>query len=154
MLLNLLRKTIKDKRVIALIKKYLKAGIMADGIFAKTEKGTPQGGPLSPLLANIYLNEFDQEMKRRGTNSIRYADDILILTKSKRAAEHQLESARKILEGKLKLTMNKEKSKVVSVFARKKFNLSRKERSRHLHQSPPEKPSQSQSKTQSTDKAQ
>ena len=123
LLLNLLRKTIKDKRVIALIKKYLKAGIMENGVVTKTEQGTPQGGPLSPLLANIYLNEHDQEMKRRGTISVRYADDIIILTKSKRAAKHQLESVRKILEGKLKLTMNQEKSKVVSVYSAKNFKF-------------------------------
>ena len=123
LLLNLLRQTIKDGRVIKLIKKYLKSGIMADGVIVRTEQGTPQGGPLSPLLANIYLNEFDQEWKRRGMKHIRYADDIIILTKSKRAAEHQLESSRKYLEGKLKLTMNIEKSKVVSVFAIKRFKF-------------------------------
>lgn len=123
LLLNLLRQTIKDGRVIKLIKKYLKSGIMADGVVVRTEQGTPQGGPLSPLLANIYLNEFDQEWKRRGMKHIRYADDIIILTKSKRAAEHQLESSRKYLEGKLKLTMNTEKSKVVSVFAIKRFKF-------------------------------
>ena len=123
LLLNLLRQTIKDERVIKLIKKYLKSGIMADGVIVRTEQGTPQGGPLSPLLANIYLNEFDREWKRRGMKHIRYADDIIILTKSKRAAEHQLESSRKYLEGKLKLTMNTEKSKVVSVFAIKRFKF-------------------------------
>ena len=123
LLLNLLRQTIKDGRVIKLIKKYLKSGIMADGVIVRTEQGTPQGGPLSPLLANIYLNEFDREWKRRGMKHIRYADDIIILTKSKRAAEHQLESSRKYLEGKLKLTMNTEKSKVVSVFAIKRFKF-------------------------------
>ncbi len=123
MLLNLLRQTIKDERVIKLIKKYLKSGIMENGVIVRTEKGTPQGGPLSPLLANIYLNEFDQEWAKRGVKHTRYADDIVILTKSKRAAEHQLESSKKYLEGKLKLTMNIEKSKVVSVFAIKRFKF-------------------------------
>lgn len=123
MLLNLLRQTIKDERVIKLIKKYLKSGIMENGVIVRTEKGTPQGGPLSPLLANIYLNEFDQEWAKRGVKHIRYADDIVILTKSKRAAEHQLESSKQYLEGKLKLTMNIEKSKVVSVFAIKRFKF-------------------------------
>ena len=123
LLLNLLRQTIKDERVIKLIKKYLKSGIMENGVIVRTEKGTPQGGPLSPLLANIYLNEFDQEWAKRGVKHIRYADDIVILTKSKRAAEHQLESSKKYLEGKLKLTMNIEKSKVVSVFAIKRFKF-------------------------------
>ena len=123
MLLNLLRQTIKDERVIKLIKKYLKSGIMENGVIVRTEKGTPQGGPLSPLLANIYLNEFDQEWAKRGVKHIRYADDIVILTKSKRAAEHQLESSKQYLEGKLTLTMNIEKSKVVSVFAIKRFKF-------------------------------
>lgn len=123
MLLNLLRQTIKDERVIKLIKKYLKSGIMENGVIVRTEKGTPQGGPLSPLLANIYLNEFDQEWAKRGVKHIRYADDIVILTKSKRAAEHQLESSKQYLEGKLKLTMNIEKSKAVSVFAIKRFKF-------------------------------
>lgn len=123
MLLNLLRQTIKDERVVKLIKKYLKSGIMENGVIVRTEKGTPQGGPLSPLLANIYLNEFDQEWAKRGVKHIRYADDIVILTKSKRAAEHQLESSKQYLEGKLKLTMNIEKSKVVSVFAIKRFKF-------------------------------
>lgn len=123
MLLNLLRQTIKDERVIKLIKKYLKSGIMENGVIVRTEKGTPQGGQLSPLLANIYLNEFDQEWAKRGMKHIRYADDIVILTKSKRAAEHQLESSKQYLEGKLKLTMNIEKSKVVSVFAIKRFKF-------------------------------
>lgn len=123
LLLNLLRQTIKDGRVIKLIKKYLKSGIMENGVIVRTEKGTPQGGPLSPLLANIYLNEFDQEWAKRGVKHIRYADDIVILTKSKRAAEHQLESSKQYLEGKLKLTMNIEKSKVVSVFAIKRFKF-------------------------------
>ncbi len=123
LLLNLLRRTIKDERVIKLIKKYLKSGIMENGVIVRTEEGTPQGGPLSPLLANIYLNEFDQKWEKRGVKHIRYADDIIILAKSKRAAEHQLESSKKYLERKLKLTMNTEKSKVVSVFAIKRFKF-------------------------------
>ncbi|WP_198023036.1 group II intron reverse transcriptase/maturase [Paenibacillus zanthoxyli] len=77
LLLNLLRKQIQDKRVTDLIKKYLKSGVMENGIRCETEEGSPQGGPLSPLLANIYLNEFDQEMQSRGVTVIRYADDIV-----------------------------------------------------------------------------
>ncbi|HBC94702.1 MAG TPA: group II intron reverse transcriptase/maturase [Pelotomaculum sp.] len=123
LLMNLLRKQIHDKRVTDLIKKYLKSGVMENGVVCKTEEGSPQGGPLSPLLANIYLNEYDQEMERRGVKVIRYADDIVVLAKSKRAAEHLLESSRKLLEEKLKLTMNAEKSKVVSVVARKHFKF-------------------------------
>ena len=123
LLMNLLRKHIYDKRVTELIKRYLKSGVMENGIHIKTEEGSPQGGPLSPLLANIYLNEFDQEMEKRGVPVIRYADDIVVLAKSKRAAERLLESSRKYLEGKLKLKMNVEKSRVVSVFAIRNFKF-------------------------------
>ena len=103
LLMNVLRRHIRDQRVIGLIKKYLKSGVMENGLICKTEEGSPQGGPLSPLLANIYLNEFDQEMTGRGVKVVRYADDIVVLAKSKRAAERLLESCRKYLEGKLKL---------------------------------------------------
>ncbi|QWU13764.1 group II intron reverse transcriptase/maturase [Paenibacillus sophorae] len=123
LLMNLLRKQIQNKRVTELIKKYLKSGVMENGVHCKTEEGSPQGGPLSPLLANIYLNEFDQEMNRRGVNVIRYADDIVVLAKSKRAATRLLESCRKYLENKLRLQMNMRKSKVVSVVARKYFKF-------------------------------
>ena len=123
LLMNLLRKNIHDKRVIELIKRYLKAGVMENGLLVKTEEGSPQGGPLSPLLANIYLNEYDQEMTRRGVPVIRYADDIVVLAKSKRAAERLLETTQRYLEGKLKLRMNVEKSKVVSVFAIRNFKF-------------------------------
>jgi len=123
LLMTLLRKHIHDKRVTELIKRYLKSGVMESGIHVKTEEGSPQGGPLSPLLANVYLNEFDQEMAKRGVPVIRYADDIVVLARSKRAAERLLESSRKYLEGKLKLKMNVEKSRVVSVFAIRNFKF-------------------------------
>ena len=123
LLMNLVRRQVHDKRVTELIKKYLKSGVMENGVWCKTEEGAPQGGPLSPLLANIYLNEFDQEMKGRGVTVIRYADDIVVLAKSKRAAERLLESCRNYLEGKLKLQMNAQKSKVVSVFSLKYFKF-------------------------------
>ncbi|EPY03628.1 RNA-dependent DNA polymerase, partial [Paenibacillus alvei TS-15] len=123
LLLNLLRKQIQDKRVINLIKKYLKSGVMENGVRQATEEGSPQGGPLSPLLANIYLNEFDQEMESRGVRVIRYADDIVVLAKSKRAAMRLLESSRTYLEQKLKLQMNMRKSKVVSAVAQKHFKF-------------------------------
>ena len=122
-LLNLLRETVKDERVIQLIKKFLKSGVMENGVICKTEEGSPQGGPLSPLLANIYLNECDWEMNRRGVKLVRYADDIVVLAKSERAAERLLESCRKYLEGRLKLKMNTEKSKVTSIFAQKEFKF-------------------------------
>ena len=123
LLMNLLRKHIQDKRVTELIKKYLKSGVMENGIHVKTEKGSPQGGPLSPLLANVYLNEFDQEMAKRGVPVVRYADDIVVLARSQRAAERLLESSRRYLEGKLKLKMNMEKSRVVSVYSIRNFKF-------------------------------
>ncbi|MBB6636069.1 group II intron reverse transcriptase/maturase [Cohnella thailandensis] len=123
LLMSLLRKQIQDKRVTDLIKKYLKSGVMENGVRREIEEGSPQGGPLSPLLANIYLNEFDQEMESRGVIVIRYADDIVVLAKSKRAAMRLLESCRKYLEGKLRLKLNTQKSKVVSVVARKHFKF-------------------------------
>ena len=123
LLMNLLRKNVHDKRVIELIKRYLKAGVMENGLLVKTTEGSPQGGPLSPLLANIYLNEYDKEMERRGVLVIRYADDIVVLAKSPRAAQRLLESTRRYLEGKLKLKMNVEKSKVVSVFSIRNFKF-------------------------------
>ncbi len=123
LLMNMVREEVKDKRVTDLIKKYLKSGVMVEGLLVKTEEGSPQGGPLSPILANIYLNKYDQEMERRGVKVIRYADDIVILAKSKRAGERLLESSKRYLEGKLKLKLNEEKSKVVSVYSIRNFKF-------------------------------
>ena len=120
-LVNLLRKEIKDERVIQMVKRYLKSGVMENGVVIETEEGSPQGGNLSPLLANIYLNEFDQEYQKRGVPCIRYADDIVLLAKSERAAKRLLETSTKYLEGTLKLKVNQEKSRVVSVFAIRNF---------------------------------
>ena len=122
-LINLLRRNIKDERVVQLIKRYLKSGVMENGVVMETEEGSPQGGNLSPLLANVYLNEFDQEFLRRGVPCIRYADDIVLLAKSKRASERLLESSTKFLEEKLKLAANREKSHTVSVFAIRNFKF-------------------------------
>ena len=121
LLMNLLRRQIKDKQVILLIKKYLKSGVMENGVVVKTEEGSPQGGNLSPLLANVYLNEFDQEFARRGVKVIRYADDIVLLARSQRAAERLLESSCRFLEKKLKLKVNREKSRTVSVYSIRNF---------------------------------
>ena len=123
LLMNMVREEVKDKRVTDLIKKYLKSGVLVEGLLVKTEEGSPQGGPLSPLLANIYLNKYDQEMTRRGVKVIRYADDIVILAKSKRAGERLPESSKRFLEGKLKLKLNTEKSKVVSVYSIRNFKF-------------------------------
>ena len=121
LLVNILRRDIKDERVIQMIKRYLRSGVMENGVVVETEEGSPQGGNLSPLLANVYLNEFDQEFNRRGVPCIRYADDIVLLAKSERASERLLESSTKFLEGTLKLKVNREKSRTVSVFAIRNF---------------------------------
>ena len=121
LLLNILRRNVKDERVIQLIKRYLKSGVMENGVVVETNEGSPQGGNLSPLLANVYLNEFDQEFSKRGVPCIRYADDIVLLAKSERASQRLLESSTKYLEGTLKLKVNREKSRTVSVFASSNF---------------------------------
>jgi group II intron reverse transcriptase/maturase len=122
-LVNLLRKEIKDERVIQMVKRYLRSGVMENGVVIDTEEGSPQGGNLSPLLANVYLNEFDQEYLKRGVPCIRYADDIVLLAKSERAAKRLLETSTKYLEETLKLRVNQEKSRVVSVFAIRNFKF-------------------------------
>ena len=121
LLINILRRNVKDERVIQMVKRYLKSGVMENGVVIETTEGSPQGGNLSPLLANIYLNEFDQEFSRRGVPCIRYADDIVLLAKSERASERLLETSTKYLEGTLKLKVNREKSRTVSVFAIRNF---------------------------------
>lgn len=122
-LLNLLRQEVEDERVVQIVKRYMKSGVMEDGVVTATEEGSPQGGNLSPLLANIYLNGFDWEFTRRGVPCVRYADDIVLLAKSKRASERLLESSTRYLEGKLKLRVNREKSRTVSVFAIRNFKF-------------------------------
>ena len=122
-LVDLLRREIKDERVIQMVKRYLRSGVMEDGVVIDTEEGSPQGGNLSPLLANIYLNEFDKEYLKRGVPCIRYADDIVLLAKSERAAKRLLETSTKYLEGTLKLRVNQEKSRVVSVLAIRNFKF-------------------------------
>lgn len=121
LLVNILRRNVKDERVIQMVKRYLKSGVMENGVVVETAEGSPQGGNLSPLLANVYLNEFDQEFSRRGVPCIRYADDIVLLARSERASERLLETSTKYLEGTLKLKVNREKSRTVSVFAIRNF---------------------------------
>ena len=123
LLMNMLREDIKDRRLIELIKRYLKSGVMENGIVMKTEEGSPQGGNLSPLLANIYLDKFDKEFERRGVKVIRYADDIILLAKSIRAAERLLRTSTEYLEKKLKLKVNTEKSRAVSVYSIRNFGF-------------------------------
>lgn len=111
-LINIIMRTIKDGDVVSLIRKYLSAGVMDKGVTKATEKGTPQGGNLSPLLSNIMLNELDKELEKRGLSFVRYADDCIILVKSEKAANRVLETVTKFIEKKLGLKVNAEKSKV------------------------------------------
>ena len=124
LLMNMLRKDIKDKMLIELIKRYLKSGVMENGIVMRTNEGSPQGGNLSPLLANIYLDKFDKEFEGRGVKVIRYADDIILLAKNIRAAERLLGTSTEYLEKKLKLKVNTEKSRAVSVYSIRNFGFS------------------------------
>ena len=114
-LIEVLSRTIKDGRVISLIHKYLNAGVIANGIFERTEIGMPQGGPLSPLLSNIMLNELDKELERRGHRFVRYADDCMIFCKSKKSAERTLKNIIPFIEGKLFLKVNRKKTIVAHV---------------------------------------
>lgn len=114
-LIEVLSRTIKDGRVISLIHKYLNAGVISNGIFEKTDVGMPQGGPLSPLLSNIMLNELDKELEHRGHRFVRYADDCMIFCKSKKSAVRTLESIMTYIEGKLFLKVNREKTKVAYI---------------------------------------
>ena len=113
-LIGMLREQIKDERVISLIRKYLKSGVMINGLISPTREGTPQGGNLSPLLSNIYLTAFDKLLESRGHKFVRYADDCNIYVKSRRAAERVMNNCVKFLEGRLKLKVNREKSRVGS----------------------------------------
>ena len=116
--LTWLRKNIKDERVVQLIKALSEKWSNGEnGVVMETEEGSPQGGNLSPLLADIYLNEFDQEFLKRGVHASDMQMTLCSLRRAKRASERLLESSTKYLEGKLKLTVNREKSRTVSVFA-------------------------------------
>lgn len=113
MLMKKVRERITDGKVLTLIRGWLSAGVMEDGQFHETVVGSPQGGVISPLLANLYLNHFDWGMKEKGFAVVRYADDAVILCKTKEQAEEAYETAKSILEGELQLRMHPEKTKVV-----------------------------------------
>jgi RNA-directed DNA polymerase len=119
-LMSRLAVRIKDKRVLKLIRKYLTAGTMIDGLVTFSTEGTPQGGPLSPLLSNIVLDELDKELEKRGLRFVRYADDFVIYLKSKKAANRVMESITHFITAKLKLKVNQEKSTVGNAW-RSKF---------------------------------
>ncbi|BBQ64371.1 TPA: group II intron reverse transcriptase/maturase [Escherichia coli] len=119
LLMTRLARTIKDRRVLRLIRRYLKAEIVRDGQREKWQEGIPQGGPLSPLLSNILLDELDKELERRGHSFCRYADDCNIYVSSRKAGDHLLKNIRAFVENKLKLKVNKKKSAVARPWERK-----------------------------------
>ncbi len=114
-LIEILSRSIKDGRVISLIHKYLNAGVVQHGVFERSEQGVPQGGPLSPLLSNVMLNELDKELEKRGHKFVRYADDCMILCKSRRSAQRTLESITQFIERKLFLKVNRDKTSVIHI---------------------------------------
>jgi len=110
---------ITDKRALKLIRSFLNSGVMIGGLEQPTEEGTPQGGPLSPILSNIVLDELDKELEKRGLRFVRYADDCVILVKSERAANRVMESVSRFIEKKLRLKVNREKSAIGRPWDRK-----------------------------------
>jgi RNA-directed DNA polymerase len=118
-LMSRLARKVKDKRVLGLIRRYLQAGVMEGGLVCQRREGTPQGGPLSPLLSNILLDDLDKELERRGHAFCRYADDCHIYVWSKRAGERVLASVAQYLARRLKLKVNQAKSMVDRPWKRK-----------------------------------
>lgn len=114
-MIEVLSRSIKDGDVISLIHKYLNAGVIKGGLFEKTERGLSQGGPLSPLLSNVMLNELDKELTKRGHRYVRFADDAMIFCGSKRSAQRVLESISKFIENELFLKVNQEKTTVAHI---------------------------------------
>lgn len=113
-LMSMVQQVVPEKGINHLIRKFLKSGVMEQGLTHSTEEGTPQGGNLSPLLSNLYLTKFDRVLESRGQRFVRYADDCNIYVKSRRGAERVMESCSRYLEGRLKLKVNREKSCVGS----------------------------------------
>jgi RNA-directed DNA polymerase len=123
-LMGRVAKRVADKRVLKLIRAFLNAGVMADGLVSPTDEGTPQGGPLSPLLSNLVLDDMDRELARRGLRFVRYADDCNVYVRSKRAGLRVKEGLTLFLTKKLKLKVNEEKSAVARPWARKFLGFS------------------------------
>jgi len=129
-----LAQRISDKRLLKLIRAFLTAGVLEDGLVSPVDEGTPQGGPLSPLLSNIVLDELDRELERRGLRFARYADDCNIYVRTRRAGQRVMESLRRFITGKLKLKVNEQKSAVARPWERKflgfSFTMAREPRRR------------------------
>jgi RNA-directed DNA polymerase len=122
-LMGRLAKRIADKRMLGLIRRYLEAGMLADGVAIERHEGTPQGGPLSPLLANVLLDEVDQELEKRGHAFVRYADDLNVYVRSRRAGERVMAALRRLFAG-LRLRVNEAKSAVAPAIQRKFLGFS------------------------------
>ena len=123
-LMTRVRRVVKDARVNKLIQRYLVSGVMVNGVVLDTGEGTPQGGPLSPLLANIMLDDLDKALEQRGHRFVRYADDCNIYVRSKRAGERVMAGVRRFLEGRLSLKVNEQKSAVDRPWKRKFLGFS------------------------------
>jgi group II intron reverse transcriptase/maturase len=126
-------RVVKDKRVLKLIRAYLNSGVMVNGVVQDTAEGTPQGGPLSPLLSNIMLDDLDKELERRGHKFVRYADDCNIYVRTQRAGERVKESVKRFLGKKLKLKVNQKKSKVERASGSKFLGFSFYKRKGEVH---------------------
>jgi group II intron reverse transcriptase/maturase len=133
MLMARVARVVKDKRVLKLIRAYLNSGVMVNGVVMETEEGTPQGGPLSPLLSNIMLDDLDKELEKRGHKFVRYADDCNIYVRTQRAGERVLEGVKQFLERKLKLKVNPKKSKVEKATKAKFLGFSFWKRKREIY---------------------
>jgi RNA-directed DNA polymerase len=123
-LMGLVAKRVADKRLLKLIRGFLTAGVLEGGLVSPTEEGTPQGGPLSPLLSNLMLDELDKELEKRGHRFVRYADDCNIYVRSRRAGERVMDGIEKFLAKRLKLRINKAKSAVAKPSVRKFLGFS------------------------------
>jgi RNA-directed DNA polymerase len=124
MLMGRIAKRVEDKRMLHLIRAFLNAGVMENGLVSPSEEGTPQGGPLSPLLSNLMLDDLDKELERRGLRFVRYADDCNIYVRSRRAGERVMQSITRFITGKLKLKVNESKSAVARPAERKFLGFS------------------------------
>jgi RNA-directed DNA polymerase len=122
--MGLVARRVSDPRVLRLIRGFLTSGVLADGLVGPTDEGTPQGGPLSPLLSNLMLDELDRELERRGHRFARYADDCNIYVRSVRAGERVMASVERFLERRLKLRVNRAKSAVAPPWQRKFLGFS------------------------------
>ena len=123
-LMGQIARRVYDKRLLRLIRSWLKAGVLENGLVGPTDEGTPQGGPLSPLLSNLVLDQLDRELERRGHRFARYADDCNIYVRSRRAGQRLMGGLTRLLEGKLKLKVNREKSAVARPWERKFLGFS------------------------------